>query len=133
MRELSNQFVQYTAETAWAQIKATANADIIGSWGISNLYAQEISVRTSEGDLHMAALVMQVDGFNTKGLVLVCLDEGQDLYRIYTAASENDELHEYSSGTYCDNLSETLDRLIERGDMTDDQYQQRVRSTYMAI
>lgn len=133
MKQLSKEFVIATANTVWRQVKATATSNVIGSWGISLLYAQEVSVHTSDGDLHMAALVMQVDGFNFKGLVLVALDEVRDLYRIYTAMTEDDELQECMNAVYCDNLASCLDRIIERGDMTDEQYRRRIQASLVAF
>jgi len=130
MKQLSSDFVTAIANTAWRQIKASASADTIGSWGISELYAQEISVKTDIGRTAMPALVMRVQGFSHKGYVLVALDEGKDLYRIYTAKAEDSELYEYMSEAYCDMLADCLDKCIERGEMTDAEYEQRIRETY---
>ncbi len=130
MRQLSNDFVKATANTAWQQIKATASPDVIGSWGISELYAQEITANVEGDTLHMAALVMRVQGFALSGFAIVALNEGKDLYNIYTAESEDAELHEFRREVYCDSLAECLDKCIERGEMTEAQYKERIQQAY---
>ncbi len=129
MRQLSNEFIQSTASTIWSQVRATASPDVIGSWGISELYAQEVIF---EG-LHMAALVMKVSGFALTGFAVVALDEAQDLYRIFTAETEDAELVQRHSGVYCDSLADVLDNTIERGNMTKEQYKKRIHETYINL
>lgn len=44
----------------------TTPIDIINSWGISKMYATQIVKNVNGEDFTMAALVMQVNGFNFK-------------------------------------------------------------------
>ncbi len=131
--KLAKEFVIDTAATIWRQVKAAASADVIGSWGISELYAQEISIRTIGDRTSRAALVMRVQGFNYKGYVIVALNEGNDLYDIYRAKTEDAELQPYRSKVYCDMLGDCLDKCIERGNMTEKQYKKRIQETYSII
>lgn len=72
----------------------------------------------------MAALVMQVNGFQFKGTVYVALDEGSDYYRIY---GEKDGISkEYYSDVSFDELGDKLDSMIETGNMTEEEYQQQI-------
>ena len=61
----------------------TTPIDVINSWGISKMYATQIVKNVNGEDFTMAALVMQVDGFQFQGKVYIALDEGSDYYRIY--------------------------------------------------
>ena len=61
----------------------TTPIDVINSWGISKMYATQIVKNVNGEDFTMAALVMQVDGFQFQGKVYIALDEGTDYYRIY--------------------------------------------------
>ena len=59
----------------------TAPIDIINSWGISKMYATQIVKNVNSEDFTMAALVMQVNGFQFQGKVYIALDKGSDYYR----------------------------------------------------
>ena len=61
----------------------TTPIDVINSWGISKMYATQIVKNVNGEDFTMAALVMQVNGFQFQGKVYIALDEGSDYYRIY--------------------------------------------------
>ena len=56
----------------------TAPIDIINSWRISKMYATQIVKNVNSEDFTMAALVMQVNGFQFQGKVYIALDEGSD-------------------------------------------------------
>lgn len=78
-------------------------------------------------DGETVSIVLKVNGFSHKGYVKVTYNEGADLYDIYTSTIEtpsNFELVE--EGVYCDVLGQVLDRIIEVGDMDDDQYRRKV-------
>ena len=47
------------------------------------MYATQIVKNVNGEDFTMAALVMQVNGFQFQGKVYIALDEGSDYYRIY--------------------------------------------------
>ena len=61
----------------------TTPIDVINSWGISKMYATQIVKNVNGEDFTMAALVMQVNGFQFQGKIYIALDEGSDYYRIY--------------------------------------------------
>ena len=103
-------------KTIIAQLIGTTSSDIIGSWGVSKVYAAQIVKTHNDLEVTMAALVMQVDGFQFKGKVYVALDEGSDYYRIY---GEQDGISkEYYSDVSFDELGDKLDTMIETGGMT---------------
>ena len=68
----------------------TTPIDIINSWGISKMYATQIVKNVNSEDFTMAALVMQVNGFQFQGKVYIALDEGSDYYRFLQAFARTD-------------------------------------------
>lgn len=124
MVTLDKEHVMSVVKTIIAQLIGTTSSDIIGSWGVSKVYAAQIVRTHNELEITMAALVMQVDGFQFKGKVYVALDEGTDHYRIY--GEQDGVSKEYYSDVSFDELGEKLDTMIERGKMTVEEYRQQV-------
>lgn len=83
----------------------TTPIDIINSWGISKRYATQIVKNVNGENFTMAALVMQVNGFQFQGKVYIALDE----------------------------LGDVLDLMIETGDMTKEEYQAKERTLFVAF
>ena len=103
----------------------TTPIDIINSWGISKMYATQIVKNVNGENFTMAALVMQVNGFQFQGEVYIALDEGSDYYRIY---GEKDGMtKEYHHDISFDELGDVLDSMIETGGMTKEEYQAKVK------
>ena len=64
----------------------------------------------------MAALAMQVKGFQFQGKVYIALDEGSDYYRIY--GEKDGTTKEYHHDIAFDELGDVIDSMIETGGMT---------------
>ena len=103
----------------------TTPIDIINSWGISKMYATQIVKNVNGEDFTMAALVMQVNGFQFQGKVYIALDEGSDYYRIY--GEKDGTTKEYHHDIAFDELGDVLDSMIETGGMTKEEYQAKVK------
>ena len=73
----------------------------------------------------MAALVMQVNGFQFRGKVYSALDEDSDYYRIY--GDKDGMPKEYHLDIAFDELGDVLDSMIETGGMTKEEYQAKVK------
>ena len=86
------------------------------SWGVSKKYYLEFK--------DMPALMLQVNGFNYKGKVIIALNGGKDAYEIYT--QRNGEWIQECDEAYCDNLGEILDRIIETSNDQSDEYKEKV-------
>ena len=71
----------------------TAPIDIINSWGISKMYATQIVKNVNSEDFTMAALVMQVNGFQFQGKVYIALDKGSDYYRFLQTFARTIAVH----------------------------------------
>ena len=73
----------------------------------------------------MAALVMQVNGFQFQGMVYIALGEGSDYYRIY--GEKDGATKEYNHDIAFDELGDVLDSMIETGGMSKKEYQAKVK------
>ena len=103
----------------------TTPIDVINSWGISKMYATQIAKNVNGEDFTMAALVMQVNGFQFQGKIYIALDEGSDYYRIY--GEKDGTTKEYHHDIAFDELGDILDSMIETGGMTKEEYQAKVK------
>ena len=89
------------------------------------MYATQIVKNVNGEDFTMAALVMQVNGFQFQGKVYIALDEGSDYYRIY--GEKDGTTKEYHHDIAFDELGDVLDSMIETGGMTKEEYQAKVK------
>ena len=89
------------------------------------MYATQIIKNTNGEDFTMAALVMQVNGFQFHGKVYIALDEGSDYYHIY--GEKDGTTKEYYHDIAFDELGDVLDSMIETGGMSKEEYQAKVK------
>lgn len=106
------------ATTIWDQILGTTPHPIIMSWGVE-------CVRCNEWE-GCATLKIKVNGFLHKGWVYISYDEGTDLYDISLLSMDKKEVVKMEEGVYFDQLGELIDRCVERGDLSIDEYARRV-------
>lgn len=106
--EYSKGELNYIATVALAQILATAGVNTFNCWGVSRKIAT-----TCKG---MPALALKVDARLFQGLLVVALNEGKDLYELYTITDASNEPKKIAEDLYSDMLGDEIDRLIERGD-----------------
>lgn len=100
------------------QLMATAPNDMRYSWGAHSYQAILYH--------DMATLCFRVSGSLHKGWVLICYNEGSDLYDIYCLSTKH-HVKKVNTGVYCDTLGQVIDNLVERpiGE-SDEAYRQRV-------
>ena len=81
----------------------------------------------------MAALVMQVNGFQFQGKIYIALDEGSDYYKydeqgnLISVTDPKGTTKEYHHDISFDELGDVLDLMIETGGMTKEEYQAKVK------
>ena len=121
MKALDREHVRSVVNTIFSQILHTTSMDVINSWGISSINATQINIE----DFAMAALALQVNGFQFQGKVYIALDEGSDYYRIY--GEKYGKTMEYHRDIAFDELGNVLDSMIETGGMTQEEYQEKVK------
>lgn len=109
------------AGVIWDQLQATVPWVTRSSWGLE-------SVRCGLFN-EMATLKLKVNGFHHKGWVYISYDEGLDLYNIYLVTDSREVVKEVE-GVYCDEFGDLLDQYIERGNMSMEEYTERVRKEY---
>lgn len=104
---LSKEHLEEVAQTILDQIIGTTTWDVRGSWGMSNpRYTQYQD---------FPALIFSVNGFLFSGEVIVALDEGLDVYRLYLWDKVN-EPQLVNESVYCDELGDVIDRHVEKGE-----------------
>ena len=74
----------------------------------------------------MPALKFSVNGFVHKGDVVVALNEGEDLYECYLLKADGTVAREFRQ-VYVDMLIGLLDKEIETGDSTEEEYKAKTR------
>ena len=126
MNTLDKEHVRSVVNTIFSQLLHTTPIDVINSWGISKMYATQIVKKVNGEDFTMAALVMQVNGFQFQGTLYIALDEGSDYYRIYGEKDGTTEEDQHDIAL--DELGDVRDSMIETGGMTKEEYQEKVRN-----
>jgi len=104
----------------YRQLKATFNINVLWSWGISGQKAMTYR--------NMPSLGFSVNGYKHKGWVIISLNEGKDLYNIYLL-DKLQQVTETIEDVFCEDL-EILDSLIETGEMSKEEYADKVNATY---
>lgn len=121
--------INEVANTIWEQLKGTAGMVVLSSWGTKNLRATQ---HNDGRGLLMPALSFDVNGLLFKGTIIVALDEGSDYYRLYGKTKGEQEAEKIAEEVCFDEMGGILDKHIERGDMSLDQYLDRIRAEYCA-
>ena len=114
--------------TILQQLAGTTAVNVFSSWGVSKMHETQIVMPVNGMDFAMAALVMQVNGFNFKGKRYVALDEESDYYRIYL--EKDGKLIEEKYDIGFEELGGILDDLIETGGLTKEVYHKKVLAMY---
>ncbi|MDD3404965.1 MAG: hypothetical protein PHH23_01685 [Paludibacteraceae bacterium] len=107
---------------------------------INSIIGSQMAVRMSWGFIDpaailyndMPALQFHVAGFQHQGNVVVALNEGADLFDIFLL-KRNGKIKKHIDGVYFDELLSVLDRNIETGNMSADQYQEKVNNAVYSI
>jgi hypothetical protein len=117
---MNAQRINQIAQEIYQQVRASVPMNVLWSWGISKKQATYYK--------NMPSLIMVVNGFIHKGIVIISLNEGKDLYNIYLLNNQQ-EVIQTIEDVYSEDL-DILDRLIETGEMTDTEYKGKVNSRY---
>ncbi len=128
MEVLERKHVMEVVKTILQQLAGTTATNVFCSWGVSEMHATQIVVPVNGTKFTMAALLMEVHGFNFCGRLYIALDEGSDYYRIY--CEKDGELKEEKYDIGFEELGSVLDTLIETGDLSRDEYLKKVAERY---
>jgi len=111
--------VNSIANEIYRQLKAILGINVLWSWGIAEQRAMMYN--------NMASLGIRVNGYQHKGWVIISLNEGKDLYNIYLL-DKKQNVKETIEDVYAEDL-EVLDSLIETGEMSKQEYKEKVNAT----
>jgi len=107
----------------YRQLKAILGINVLWSWGIAEQRAMMYK--------NMASLGIRVNGYIHKGWVIISLNEGRDLYNIYLLDKKQNVTQTFED-VYAEDL-EILDSLIETGEMSEQEYKEKIEATCYLI
>lgn len=125
MKRLRRKRVGRAVCTILQQLAMTVPVNVVYSWGITNKVATQIEVMTDNVMQRMAALKMNVHGFNYQGKLYVALDEKQNNCRLYSV--RDGKLKEERSSVEFNELGRALDAIIETGGLSQQEHLQRLK------
>ena len=111
--------VNNIANEIYRQLKAILGINVLWSWGIAEQRAMMYN--------NMASLGIRVNGYIHKGWVIISLNEGRDLYNIYLLDKKQNVTQTFED-VYAEDL-EILDSLIETGEMSEQEYKEKIEAT----
>ena len=125
MKRLRRKQVGRAVCTILQQLAMSVPVNVVYSWGITNKVATQIEVMTENDTQRMAALKMNVHGFNYQGKLYVALDEKQNNCRLYLV--RNGKLKEERSAVEFHELGDALDAIIETGGLSQQEHLHRLK------
>lgn len=125
MKKLRRKHVGRAVCTILQQLAISIPVNVVYSWGITNKVATQIEVMTDNVVQRMAALKMNVHGFNYQGKIYVALDEKRNNCRLFV--EKNGKLKEERSGVEFKELGNALDAIIETGGLSQQEHLQRLK------
>ena len=117
IRIYTNEQLKAVATTTLMKIKAGVSLWVYFSWGTDKLCFTEYN--------EMPTLMLRVSGVIHKGWVYVSLNEAQDLYEVRLLTYDYELQGEPHTEIFCEDLGPLIDRLVERGTCTDEEYEER--------
>lgn len=125
MKRLRRKQVGRAVCTILQQLAMSVPVNVVHSWGITDKVATQIEVMTDEATQRMAALKMNVHGFNYQGKLYVALDEKNNNCRLYSV--KNGKLKEERQGVEFHELGNALDAIIETGGLSQQEHLHRLK------
>lgn len=110
MKRLRKKQIGHVACIILQQLALTTPVNIVYSWGIINRKATQIKVNIDGHEHFIAALMMEVFGFNYCGKLYITLNSAKHRFCLYT--EQNGVLHKQNNDIEFDNLGEVLDAVI---------------------
>ena len=117
MKRLSKKQIGRAVCTILQQLALTTPLNVVYSWGITNKVATQIEITVDGTEKNVAALMMDVNGFNYQGRLYVTNNRVKQTFGLYS--EQNGMLHK--------DLGQVLDTVIETGGMSQQEHLQRLR------
>lgn len=125
MKRLRKKQIGKTACIILQQLALTTPLNVVYSWGITNKTATQIKVSMNGRKRFIAALMMEVYGFNYCGKLYITLNSVKQVFGLYT--EKNGILHEENSDIPFGELGKVLDAIIETGGRSQQEHYQRLQ------
>ncbi|KIP60694.1 hypothetical protein ST45_10415 [Prevotella pectinovora] len=125
MKRLSKKQIGRAACTILQQLALTTPLNVVYSWRITNKVATQIEIMVDGMEKNVAALMMDVNGFNYQGRLYVTNNRVKQTFGLYS--ERNGMLHEENENIAFKDLGQVLDAVIETGGMSQQKHLQRLR------
>ena len=125
MKRLSKKQIGRAVCTILQQLSLTTPLNVVYSWGVTNKVATQIEIMVDGTEKAVAALMMDVNGFNYQGRLYVTNNRVKQTFGLYS--ERNGMLHEENENIAFKDLWQVLDAVIETGGMSQQEHLQRLR------
>ena len=125
MKRLRKKQIGRAACTILQQLALTTPLNVVYSWGVTNKVATQIEITVDGMERTVAALMMDVNGFNYQGRLYVTNNRVKQTFGLYS--ERNGMLHEENENIAFKDLGQVLDAVIETGGMSQQKHLQRLR------
>ena len=125
MKKLRKRQIGRAVCTILQQLALTTPLDVVYSWGITNKVATQIDTNVDGVEQTVAALMMDVNGYNYQGRLYVTNNRVKHTFGLYS--EQNGLLHEEKKSIAYKDLGQVLDTLIETDGMSQQEHLQRLR------
>ncbi len=125
MKRLRKKQIGRAVCTILQQLALTTPVNVVYSWGVTNRKATQIKVHTEGRERNLAALMMEVYGFNYQGKLYVTLNSEKQRFGLYL--EKNGLLHEERNDILFGELGKVLDDIIETGGLNQQEHYQRLQ------
>lgn len=125
MKRLRKKQIGRAACTILQQLALTTPLNVVYSWGVTNKVATQIEITVDGMERTVAALMMDVNGFNYQGRLYVINNRVKQTFGLYS--ERNGMLHEENENIAFKDLGQVLDAVIETGGMSQQEHLQRLR------
>ena len=125
MKRLSKKQIGRAVCTILQQLALTTPLNVVYSWGVTNKVATQIEITVDGMERTVAALMMDVNGFNYQGRLYVINNRVKQTFGLYS--ERNGMLHEENENIAYKDLGQMLDAVIETGGMSQQKHLQRLR------
>ena len=125
MKRSSKKQIGRAACTIFQQLAITTPLHVVYSWGVTNKVATQIEITVDGMERTVAALMMDVNGFNYQGRLYVTNNRVKQTFGLYS--ERNGMLHEENENIAFKDLGQVLDAVIETGGMSQQEHLQRLR------
>ena len=125
MKRLRKKQIGRAACTILQQLALTTPLNVVYGWGVTNKVATQIEITVDGMERTVAALMMDVNGFNYQGRLYVINNRVKQTFGLYS--ERNGMLHEEKENIAFKDLGQVLDAVIETGGMSQQKHLQRLR------